>query len=89
MKLYSFIISNEKTLSDFMIGSQDGLSESVHKGHYLVVTVKDKVIDNLSHSQFVMNVIKNRKSKIFDKAVAHGIYPIREITDISGKRFLK
>lgn len=68
MKLYTFVTSKEKGLSDFITGSQNGLSQSVHKGGYVVV-VRNK------QGRFDMHYVINRKAKIFDRAIAWAKYP--------------
>lgn len=68
MKLYSFVTSKEKPLSDFITCSQDGLSPSVHKGGYVVVVKNQK-------GTFEMHYSEKRTAKIFYRAIAYAKYP--------------
>jgi hypothetical protein len=75
MKLYSFVTSKNKGIADFLLGSQDGLSRSVHSGMYLAVIPNKR-------GGFDMHVV-NYRSQIRLRSIAFGKYPIRSKMEIS------
>lgn len=75
-RLYTFIITDSrKTLEDFLTQSQNGLSQSVHKG-YLAVTRKG--------SFYFMNFFTTHpmKLKIASKVIAYCEYPDNKLDKI-------
>lgn len=75
--LYKFVTSKEKSLTDFLTQSQDGLSHSVHKGY--IVAVKGKPSDYLQ-MRFVTsnpNIWKNKEG-----VIGYAPYPDNTIENV-------
>ncbi|MBP8212554.1 MAG: hypothetical protein KAX53_02340 [Saprospiraceae bacterium] len=76
-KLFTFQTSNERPISFFMSKShsQHGISPDRHKGQFLVAVLNKK------GDRFDMHIIKSPKAKIFNRAIAYGVYPVNGVSE--------
>jgi hypothetical protein len=75
MRLYKFITSEKKKLHEFFVGSQNGLPSSLFKGYFLCVIQKNDIIE--------MHVVKSKNTKTYKSAIAVGVYPIENKSEIT------